>query len=42
MVVFFKGCPLWCKWCSNPELRRPIPRSSGTVRNAFTAGCVKR
>ena len=19
-IVFFKGCPLRCKWCSNPEL----------------------
>ena len=18
-IVFFKGCPLRCKWCSNPE-----------------------
>ncbi|MFV0240560.1 MAG: 4Fe-4S cluster-binding domain-containing protein, partial [Lacrimispora sphenoides] len=18
-LVFFKGCPLRCKWCSNPE-----------------------
>jgi pyruvate formate lyase activating enzyme len=22
-VVFFKGCPLSCKWCSNPESQRP-------------------
>lgn len=24
-VIFFKGCPLRCAWCSNPEsqLRRP-------------------
>ena len=21
-VVFFKGCPLSCKWCSNPEGQR--------------------
>ena len=19
-TVFFKGCPLWCKWCHNPEM----------------------
>ncbi len=22
-VVFFKGCPLRCAWCHNPETRRP-------------------
>lgn len=22
-VVFFKGCPLSCRWCSNPESQRP-------------------
>ena len=24
-TVFFKGCPLGCLWCSNPELIRHIP-----------------
>jgi len=24
-TVFFKGCPLGCLWCSNPELIRPRP-----------------
>jgi pyruvate formate lyase activating enzyme len=24
-TVFFKGCPLGCMWCSNPELIRPQP-----------------
>jgi pyruvate formate lyase activating enzyme len=24
-VVFFKGCPLSCKWCSNPESQRAKP-----------------
>ncbi|MBU5453986.1 glycyl-radical enzyme activating protein [Caproiciproducens sp. MSJ-32] len=23
-VVFFKGCPLACKWCSNPESQNPL------------------
>ena len=23
--VFFKGCPLACRWCSNPEGKRAIP-----------------
>jgi pyruvate formate lyase activating enzyme len=24
-TVFFKGCPLMCKWCSNPESWKPQP-----------------
>ena len=24
--VFFKGCPLRCLWCSNPESQQPIPQ----------------
>jgi pyruvate formate lyase activating enzyme len=23
--VFFKGCPLHCLWCSNPEGQKPLP-----------------
>jgi len=25
-VVFFKGCPLACPWCHNPEGRSPLPQ----------------
>jgi pyruvate formate lyase activating enzyme len=25
-TVFFKGCPLRCDWCSNPESQDPIPQ----------------
>lgn len=25
-VVFFKGCPLSCPWCANPESRSPKPQ----------------
>lgn len=25
-VVFFKGCPLHCRWCSNPESQIPMPQ----------------
>jgi glycyl-radical enzyme activating protein len=24
-LIFFKGCPLRCRWCSNPEGIRPFP-----------------
>lgn len=24
--VFFKGCPLTCKWCHNPESQSPLPQ----------------
>ncbi|MDR1656197.1 MAG: glycyl-radical enzyme activating protein [Deltaproteobacteria bacterium] len=24
-IVFFKGCPLRCQWCSNPESQKPQP-----------------
>ena len=24
-TVFFKGCPLSCEWCHNPESRSPLP-----------------
>ena len=27
-TVFFKGCPLTCQWCSNPESQRQAPEVS--------------
>jgi pyruvate formate lyase activating enzyme len=24
--IFFKGCPLSCKWCHNPESHNPQPQ----------------
>ncbi|MHA1804473.1 MAG: glycyl-radical enzyme activating protein, partial [Promethearchaeota archaeon] len=24
-TIFFKGCPLYCKWCHNPEGIKPFP-----------------
>ncbi len=24
-MVFLKGCPLRCRWCSNPESHKPLP-----------------
>ncbi len=26
-VVFFKGCPLRCRWCHNPESWEPAPQT---------------
>ncbi len=31
-VVFFKGCPLSCVWCHNPESKRPGPEISFDAR----------
>ncbi len=28
-TVFFKGCPLNCWWCHNPESRSPLPQRIG-------------
>lgn len=25
-VVFFKGCPLCCRWCANPESQKALPQ----------------
>lgn len=27
-LVFFKGCPLRCRWCSNPESQNPHPEKA--------------
>jgi pyruvate formate lyase activating enzyme len=36
-TVFFKGCPLRCKWCSNPESINPAAELM--VREARCNGC---
>lgn len=35
-VVFLKGCPLTCRWCSNPESQSPRPQIG-----VFTAKCIQ-
>ena len=36
-VVFFKGCPLRCYWCSNPESQNGKPEQMwDTQKNAHT------
>ena len=36
-TVFFKGCPLRCKWCSNPESQNLLPEVM--VRRMKCEGC---
>lgn len=36
-LVFFKGCPLRCLWCSNPESQRPGPQIM--VQQRLCANC---
>lgn len=38
-VVFFKGCGLACRWCSNPECISPRPET-GFIKNLCTR-CAK-
>lgn len=38
-TVFFKGCPLHCGWCSNPESQSVLPQIGWTRRSCV--GCQK-
>lgn len=41
-VVFFKGCPLSCAWCHNPESKKPTPELSFDTGVCISCGaCVK-
>jgi glycyl-radical enzyme activating protein len=41
-TVFFKGCPLSCAWCQNPEGISPLPELAFTVQKCVGCGaCVK-
>jgi len=40
--VFFKGCPLKCKWCHNPESQDPKPFSVFHESKCISCGrCLK-
>ena len=50
-VVFFKGCPLACRWCANPECISGVPQTGfietlclrcGLCFNACPHGAVRR
>ena len=41
-TVFFKGCPLTCLWCSNPESQSPQPEISWRYTSCKQCGkCVE-
>jgi pyruvate formate lyase activating enzyme len=41
-TVFFKGCPLSCKWCHNPEGMSPQPQYSFNEKKCIKCGhCSK-
>lgn len=49
VLVFFKGCPLRCKWCQNPENLNPFPEimyrpslcvESGRCREVCPVGAI--
>ena len=37
-IVFLKGCPLSCKWCSNPESQRLRPEVMFRRKNCLSCG----
>jgi pyruvate formate lyase activating enzyme len=42
-TVFFKGCPMSCKWCHNPESLDPKPQAVFDPRKCIKCGnCEKR
>jgi len=41
-TVFFKGCPLKCWWCQNPESQSAQPEPRGSLRAAYAGDLLYR
>lgn len=41
-LVFFKGCPLRCRWCSNPESQKAVPEHAFNPMRCITAEVCSR
>lgn len=41
-LVFFKGCPLRCRWCSNPESQREVQELSWTEMDCLHCGTCEK
>lgn len=39
-IVFLKGCPLRCRWCSNPESQRPEPQLAYHENKCIGGECL--
>lgn len=40
--VFFKGCPLSCTWCHNPEGQKPVREIVRNQNGCLRCGCCER
>lgn len=40
--VFFKGCPLRCDWCSNPESQKPAPQPLFEASKCIGCGACEK
>ncbi len=36
-TIFFKGCPLDCRWCQNPESKKPTPEADINIKRSKPA-----
>lgn len=41
-TVFFKGCPLRCKWCSNPESQSMTTEFMFSAERCIAAAAARR
>lgn len=41
-LIFLKGCPLHCHWCSNPESQKPEPERAFNPTRCLTAAACGR